>query len=63
MYCYFHAEILIVVASCYHCLSVLGALPSVSCLCFHLQKKLDFTLKVVGGDLSSIPGVSDALEV
>lgn len=28
-----------------------------------LQKKLDFTLKVVGGDLSSIPGVSGAIEV
>ncbi|XXG52103.1 hypothetical protein AAC387_Pa03g0504 [Persea americana] len=26
------------------------------------KKKLDFTLKVVGGDLSSIPGISDAIE-
>ena len=28
-----------------------------------LQKKMDFTLKVVGGDISAIPGVADALEV
>ncbi|RZC50818.1 hypothetical protein C5167_019237 [Papaver somniferum] len=27
-----------------------------------VQQKLDFTLKVVGGDISSIPGVSDAIE-
>ncbi|CAH8308182.1 unnamed protein product [Eruca vesicaria subsp. sativa] len=26
------------------------------------KKKLDFTLKVVGGDISSIPGLSDAIE-
>eukprot|EP00262_Sarcandra_glabra_P017682 TRINITY_DN6143_c0_g1_i1.p1 TRINITY_DN6143_c0_g1~~TRINITY_DN6143_c0_g1_i1.p1 ORF type:complete len:568 (-),score=106.91 TRINITY_DN6143_c0_g1_i1:214-1917(-) len=26
------------------------------------KKKLDFTLKVVGGDISSIPGISDAIE-
>ncbi|KAI3888070.1 hypothetical protein MKX03_017572 [Papaver bracteatum] len=26
------------------------------------KQKLDFTLKVVGGDISSIPGVSDAIE-
>ncbi|KAL5559763.1 hypothetical protein UlMin_035974, partial [Ulmus minor] len=26
------------------------------------KKKLDFTLKVVGGDLSTIPGISDAIE-
>ncbi|KAH6790791.1 Calcium-dependent lipid-binding family protein [Perilla frutescens var. frutescens] len=38
--------------------------PCFGALCFSLRekKKLDFTLKVVGGDLSSIPGVSDALE-
>lgn len=30
---------------------------------FWLQKKLDFTLKIVGGDVSAIPGVSDAIEV
>ncbi|PWA87882.1 C2 domain, Synaptotagmin-like mitochondrial-lipid-binding domain protein [Artemisia annua] len=28
-----------------------------------VQKKMDFTLKVVGGDISAIPGVADALEV
>ncbi|URD76026.1 C2 domain [Musa troglodytarum] len=27
-----------------------------------VQKKLDFTLKVVGGDISSLPGISNALE-
>lgn len=27
------------------------------------QRNLDFTLKVIGGDLSSIPGISDAIEV
>lgn len=32
-------------------------------LCFYLQKKLDFTLKVVGGELSAVPGISDAIEV
>lgn len=30
---------------------------------FSFQKKLDFTLKVVGGDISSIPGLRDAIEV
>lgn len=30
---------------------------------FILQKKLDFTLKVVGGDISNIPGLADAIEV
>lgn len=30
---------------------------------FWLQTKLDFTLKVVGGEISSIPGISDAIEV
>ncbi|KAG6409475.1 hypothetical protein SASPL_127515 [Salvia splendens] len=28
-----------------------------------VQRNLDFTLKVIGGDLSSIPGISDAIEV
>ncbi|XP_057776498.1 synaptotagmin-4-like isoform X2 [Salvia miltiorrhiza] len=39
-------------------------LPCFGALCYSLRekKKLDFTLKVVGGDLSSIPGISDALE-
>lgn len=27
------------------------------------QKKLDFRLKVIGGEISAIPGISDALEV
>lgn len=38
--------------------------PCFGALCYSLRekKKLDFTLKVVGGDLSSIPGISDALE-
>ena len=27
-----------------------------------MQRNLDFTLKVIGGDLSSIPGISDAIE-
>nr|GFC44040.1 synaptotagmin-5-like isoform X3 [Tanacetum cinerariifolium] len=26
------------------------------------KKQMDFTLKVVGGDISAIPGVADALE-
>ena len=30
---------------------------------FDLQKKLDFTLKVIGGDISTIPGLSDAIDV
>lgn len=32
---------------------------------FHmlLQKDLDFTLKVIGGEITAIPGISDAIEV
>jgi len=32
---------------------------------FHksFQKKLDFRLKVIGGEISALPGISDALEV
>lgn len=30
---------------------------------FYLQKDLDFTLKVIGGDISTIPGLSGAIEV
>jgi hypothetical protein len=30
---------------------------------FCKQKALDFTLKVIGGDISALPGVSDAIEV
>ncbi|XP_059642912.1 synaptotagmin-5-like isoform X2 [Cornus florida] len=38
--------------------------PCFGAVCFSLRekKKLDFTLKVVGGDISSIPGISDAIE-
>lgn len=38
--------------------------PCFGAVCYSLRekKKLDFTLKVVGGDLSSIPGVSGAIE-
>lgn len=32
-------------------------------LFIYLQKDLNFTLKVIGGDLSSIPGISEAIEV
>lgn len=28
-----------------------------------LQKNLDFTLKVVGGEITAIPGISDSIEV
>ncbi|XP_019153553.1 PREDICTED: synaptotagmin-5-like [Ipomoea nil] len=39
-------------------------LPCFGAVCVSLRqkKKLDFTLKVVGGDLSTIPGMSDAIE-
>ncbi|KAK6119552.1 hypothetical protein DH2020_046719 [Rehmannia glutinosa] len=39
--------------------------PCFGAVCYSLREKrdLDFTLKVVGGDISSIPGISDALEV
>lgn len=38
--------------------------PCFGAICFSLRhkKKLDFTLKVVGGDISSIPGLADAIE-
>ncbi|KAI3454221.1 hypothetical protein Pfo_010884 [Paulownia fortunei] len=38
--------------------------PCFGALCYSLREKknLDFTLKVVGGDISAIPGISDALE-
>ncbi|KAL9275665.1 Synaptotagmin-5-like protein [Drosera capensis] len=38
--------------------------PGFGAISFSLRqkKKLDFTLKVVGGDISAIPGVSDAIE-
>ncbi|KAL1563439.1 Synaptotagmin-5 [Salvia divinorum] len=39
-------------------------IPCFGAVCFSLRhkKKLDFTLKVVGGDISTIPGLSDAIE-
>ncbi|KAL6974091.1 Synaptotagmin-5 [Sarracenia purpurea var. burkii] len=38
--------------------------PCFGALCYSLREKkqLDFTLKVVGGDISAIPGLSDAIE-
>lgn len=39
-------------------------LPCFGAVCFSLRqkKKLDFTLKVIGGDISAIPGIYDAIE-
>ncbi|KAL3838580.1 hypothetical protein ACJIZ3_023171 [Penstemon smallii] len=38
--------------------------PCFGAVCYSLREKrnLDFTLKVIGGDISAIPGISDALE-
>ncbi|XP_012843447.1 PREDICTED: synaptotagmin-5-like [Erythranthe guttata] len=38
--------------------------PCFGAICYSLRQKesLDFTLKVVGGDVSSLPGICDALE-
>ncbi|KZV41374.1 synaptotagmin-5-like [Dorcoceras hygrometricum] len=38
--------------------------PCFGAVCYSLREKknLDFTLKVVGGDISAIPGIADALE-
>ncbi|KAK9100613.1 hypothetical protein Scep_024043 [Stephania cephalantha] len=38
--------------------------PCFGAICYSLRhkKKLDFTLKVVGGDISTIPGLSDAID-
>ncbi|XP_009790277.1 synaptotagmin-5-like isoform X1 [Nicotiana tabacum] len=38
--------------------------PCFGAVCYSLRqkKKLDFTLKVVGGDMTAIPGLSDAIE-
>ncbi|KAL2525719.1 Synaptotagmin-4 [Abeliophyllum distichum] len=38
--------------------------PCFGAVCYSLREKknLDFTLKVIGGDVSAIPGISDALE-
>lgn len=30
---------------------------------FFMQRNLDFKLKVIGGDISAVPGISDAIEV
>ncbi|KAG2569249.1 synaptotagmin-5-like [Panicum virgatum] len=39
-------------------------LPCFGAVCFSLRKKkkLDFRLKVIGGEISALPGISDALE-
>ncbi|XP_008788811.2 synaptotagmin-5-like isoform X1 [Phoenix dactylifera] len=38
--------------------------PCFGAVCYSLRekKKLDFTLKVIGGEISSLPGISDAIE-
>ncbi|XP_073130463.1 synaptotagmin-5-like isoform X1 [Henckelia pumila] len=38
--------------------------PCFGAVCYSLREKknLDFTLKVIGGDISAIPGIADALE-
>ncbi|KAJ1413167.1 Synaptotagmin-like mitochondrial-lipid-binding domain [Sesbania bispinosa] len=38
--------------------------PAFGAVCFSLREKkdLDFTLKVIGGDISALPGISDAIE-
>ncbi|GLT77142.1 hypothetical protein SLA2020_487540 [Shorea laevis] len=43
---------------------LVDAFPGFGAISYSLRKKkqLDFTLKVIGGDLSSIPGISDAIE-
>nr|XP_015886685.2 synaptotagmin-5-like isoform X1 [Ziziphus jujuba var. spinosa] len=43
---------------------LVGEFPCFGAVCYSLRekKKLDFKLKVVGGDISSIPGISDAIE-
>ncbi|KAK4345179.1 hypothetical protein RND71_035355 [Anisodus tanguticus] len=43
---------------------LVAELPCFGAVCYSLRhkKNLDFTLKVVGGDISVIPGVSDAIE-
>ncbi|XP_047251273.1 synaptotagmin-5 isoform X2 [Capsicum annuum] len=43
---------------------LVAELPCFGAVCYSLRhkKNLDFTLKVVGGDISAIPGVSDAIE-
>ncbi|CAH9084125.1 unnamed protein product [Cuscuta epithymum] len=43
---------------------LLDDFPCFGAICFSLREKrnLDFTLKVIGGDIASLPGVSDAIE-
>ncbi|XP_058115644.1 synaptotagmin-5 isoform X1 [Magnolia sinica] len=43
---------------------LVDAFPCFGAVCYSLRekKKMDFTLKVVGGDISSIPGLSTAIE-
>ncbi|XP_074287108.1 synaptotagmin-5-like [Silene latifolia] len=42
---------------------LVNELPCFGAICFSLRKKkdLDFTLKIIGGDISTIPGLSDAI--
>ncbi|KAI4337298.1 hypothetical protein L6164_015731 [Bauhinia variegata] len=43
---------------------LVGEFPAFGAVSFSLREKknLDFTLKVIGGDISSLPGISDVLE-
>ncbi|KAJ8641266.1 hypothetical protein MRB53_017960 [Persea americana] len=43
---------------------LVGEFPCFGAVSYSLRekKKLDFTLKVIGGEISSIPGISDAIE-
>ncbi|WCJ29984.1 Calcium-dependent lipid-binding (CaLB domain) family protein [Euphorbia peplus] len=43
---------------------LVAELPCFGAVCFSLRhkKKMDFTLKVIGGDISKIPGIYDAIE-
>lgn len=34
-----------------------------TCSLYLMQKDLDFTLKVIGGDMSMVPGLSDSIDV
>lgn len=36
---------------------------SIDLIFLWMQKDLDFTLKVVGGDMSMVPGLSDSIDV
>lgn len=43
---------------------LVDVIPCFGAVCFSLRKKkdLDFTLKVVGGDMSMVPGLSDSID-